>query len=120
MLIIAVIPKRLPVETAQIYRWATNFKRVRRGRLTAIVELEGREPSLGDDNHSTLLDVHLRRPGSTSDLLDTNFRTFNDDLTSTTDTDATLAEVSPGKVGVFKNTPRNSSSFVKPSPSEST
>ena len=63
-----------------------NFKRVRRGRLTAIVELEGREPSLGDDNHSTLLDVHLRRPGSTIDLLDTNFRTFNDDLTSTTDT----------------------------------
>ena len=63
-----------------------NFLRVRRGRITATVELEGREPSLGDDDHSTLLDVHLRRPGSTIDLLDGNFVSFNDDLLATTDT----------------------------------
>ena len=60
--------------------------RVRRGfiNVASLVKLEGR--TLGDGDHSTLLDVHLRRPGSTIDLLEEKFRTANDDLTSTTDT----------------------------------
>ena len=72
-----------------------DYSRVRRGRITATVELEGREPSLGDDDHSTLMDVHLRRPGSTVDLLDGNFVSFNDDLSATTDT----VEVTTGTDG---------------------
>ena len=62
------------------------FTQVARGQINATVELEGREPSLGDDDHSTLLDVHLRRPGSTIDLIDSNFRTKNDDFLATSDT----------------------------------
>ena len=57
---------------------------VSRGTITATVILEGRQ--LGDLDDTTLLDVHLRQPGSTIDVDDSIFRTTNDDLTSTTDT----------------------------------
>jgi len=60
------------------------FKRVIRGSISAVVELEGR--TLGNNNHATLLDVHLRLPGSTIDITDQVYITANDDLTSTTDT----------------------------------
>ncbi|MBI2501832.1 MAG: T9SS type A sorting domain-containing protein [Candidatus Latescibacteria bacterium] len=63
-----------------------NFKRVRRGRIDATVELEGHTAPLGTGNHSTLLDVHLRLPGSAIDISDLNFRQANDGLPSTTDT----------------------------------
>ena len=54
------------------------------GDLTTFVKLEGRV--LGGGDHTTLLDIHLRRPGSTIDVDDSIFRTANDDLTATTDT----------------------------------
>ena len=59
--------------------------RLRRGQIAATVELEGRTipPAAGD--YSGLLDVHLRLPGSTTDLLDEYFRTANDDDGATTD-----------------------------------
>jgi hypothetical protein len=62
------------------------FNRVRRGRISATVELEGRTAPLGTGNHSTLLDIHLRLPGSTIDISDAKFTSANDALTSTTDT----------------------------------
>jgi len=63
-----------------------DFKRVNRGKITATVELEGRKAPLGNDVHTTLLDVHLRLPGSAIDISDAIFRQANDDLTATTDT----------------------------------
>ncbi len=64
----------LSVQSAQI-------RSVPRGALQATVLLEGR--TLGDGNHATLLDVHLRRPGSTVDIVDATFRAANDvDATS--------------------------------------
>jgi len=62
------------------------LSRVSRGQISATVELEGRTAPLGSGNHATLLDVHLRLPGSTVDLRDSLFIAANDDLTSTTDT----------------------------------
>jgi hypothetical protein len=59
---------------------------VGRGRIEATVLLEGRSPPIGNGNHSTLLDIHLRLPGSTVDVVESAFRSANDDLTSTTDT----------------------------------
>ena len=60
------------------------FKRVNRGTITATVELEGR--TLGDNNFQTLLDVHLRQPGSTIDITDAIYFSANDDNTATADT----------------------------------
>ena len=57
---------------------------VARGRILATVLLEGR--AQGGNDHSTLLDVHLRRPGSTIDITDATYMGANDDLTSTSDT----------------------------------
>ena len=62
------------------------LSRVSRGQISATVELEGRTAPLGTGNHATLLDVHLRLPGSTLNLSDARFLSANDDLTSTTDT----------------------------------
>ncbi|MCC7261626.1 MAG: T9SS type A sorting domain-containing protein [Candidatus Latescibacteria bacterium] len=62
------------------------LSRVSRGQISATVELEGRTAPLGTGNHATLLDVHLRLPGSTVDVSDAKFLSANDDLTSTTDT----------------------------------
>ncbi|MBI2501831.1 MAG: T9SS type A sorting domain-containing protein [Candidatus Latescibacteria bacterium] len=59
---------------------------VGRGRIEATVLLEGRSSPIGNGNHSTLLDVHLRLPGSTADVVESRFRSANDDLASTTDT----------------------------------
>ena len=60
------------------------FTRAIRGSISATVELEGR--TLGNNNHTTLLDVHLREPGSTIDITDAVYISANDDFTSTTDT----------------------------------
>jgi len=57
---------------------------VARGRVLATVLLEGRSEGSGD--HSTLLDVHLRLPGSTIDIADAIYLSANDDLPATTDT----------------------------------
>ena len=60
------------------------FTQVSRGSISTTVILEGRDLGGGDD--TTLLDIHLRKPGSTIDEDDSIFRTANDDLVSTTDT----------------------------------
>jgi hypothetical protein len=59
---------------------------VGRGRIEATVLLEGRSSPIGNGDHATLLDVHLRLPGSTADVVESVFRSANDDLASTTDT----------------------------------
>ena len=59
------------------------FKRESRGQISAVVEIEGR--SLGDGNHTTLLDIHLRHPGSTIDISDAIFLATNDDHPATRD-----------------------------------
>ena len=55
-------------------------KAVPRGRLLATVYLEGRAPPIGFGDHATLLDVHLRLPGSTTDIDDAIFKAANDDF----------------------------------------
>ena len=60
--------------------------RISRGQISATVELEGRTSPLGDDDHTTMLDVHLRLPGSTEDIADAIFLAANDDIAGTTDT----------------------------------
>jgi len=60
------------------------FARVARGKIIATVELEGR--TLGSYDYTSLLDIHLRRPGSTVDIADQAFRTSNDDNLATSDT----------------------------------
>ena len=67
---------------------------VARGRLLATVLLEGRTQGNGD--HSTLLDVHLRLPGSTIDITDATFIGANDTQASTTDTIEVLTTSSGG------------------------
>jgi len=62
------------------------IQRIPRGRLNATVMLEGRAPPLGNGNHSSLLDIHLRIPGSTMDISDTYFIAANDDRSASTDT----------------------------------
>ncbi len=61
-----------------------SFTQVSRGSISTSVILEGRDLGGGDD--TTLLDIHLRKPGSTIDEDDSIFRTANDDLLATTDT----------------------------------
>ena len=53
--------------------------------IQATVELEGRTIPPATD-FTTLLDVHLRLPGSTVDIDDANYVTYNDDDTATSDT----------------------------------
>ena len=57
-----------------------------RGRITATVELEGRASPLGNGDYTNRLDVHLRVPGSTIDIDDASYLTYNDDDITTTDT----------------------------------
>ncbi|MEE3258114.1 MAG: hypothetical protein VX293_02785, partial [Candidatus Latescibacterota bacterium] len=57
---------------------------VARGRVLATVLLEGR--TQGGNDHRSLLDVHLRLPGSTIDITDATYISANDAQTSTTDT----------------------------------
>ena len=63
-----------------------DLTRVRRGIITATVELEGRSIPPAAGTGKTLLDVHLRVPGSTIDLTDFNYVTRNDTDTATSDT----------------------------------
>jgi hypothetical protein len=58
------------------------------------VLLEGRTQGNGD--HSTLLDIHLRLPGSTFDITDATFIGENDTQASTTDTVEVLTTSSGG------------------------
>ncbi len=60
--------------------------RVTRGTITATVELEGHSAPLGSGDQATLLDIHLRQPGSALDITDSIFRHANDDNVATTDT----------------------------------
>ena len=62
------------------------IQRVGRGRMTATVMLEGRAPPLGNGDHASLLDVHLRIPGSTMDITDALYLAANDDRTASADT----------------------------------
>ena len=64
----------------------TRVQALARGRLQATVLLEGRAPPIGSGDHATLLDVHLRLPGSTADIADSLFIATNDDHMATTDT----------------------------------
>ncbi|MFP6644529.1 MAG: FlgD immunoglobulin-like domain containing protein, partial [Candidatus Latescibacterota bacterium] len=68
-----------------------------RGQIAAIVELEGRTIAPATGDFTTLLDIHLRPPGSTIDLDDSIFLTANDDDLTTTDT----LEVSVGATGAL-------------------
>ncbi len=79
---------------------------VPRGRILSTVLLEGRAPPIGSGDHATLLDVHLRLPGSTVDIVDTAFRTANDDAVGSADTvevqttasgSLVLEEIPPGR-----------------------
>ena len=64
---------------------SAQLQAVARGRILATVLLEGRSSPLGNGDHATLLDVHLRLPGSTIDVTDDRYRVTNDAL-STVDT----------------------------------
>ena len=85
---------------------AAELRSISRGRILAQVLLEGRSPPIGNGDHSTLLDVHLRLPGSTTDIVDDPFRLANDDNLATTDSvevnttsagDLTLLDVPAGR-----------------------
>lgn len=65
---------------------AARIQRIARGRLSTTVLLEGRAPPLGTGNHASLLDVHLRIPGSVLDITDAIYVLANDDRTASTDT----------------------------------
>ncbi len=75
---------------------SAKIQSVSRGRLQATVLLEGR--SLGNGDHATLLDVHLRKPGSTIDITDAAFRAANDDRTASSDTVEVQTDVSGGLI----------------------
>ena len=85
---------------------AAELRSISRGRILARVLLEGRSPPIGNGDHSTLLDVHLRLPGSTTDIADALFRSTNDDHTATADSvevnttsagDLTILDVPAGR-----------------------
>ena len=87
----------LSVQSAQI-------NAIARGTLQATVLLEGR--TLGDGGHETLLDVHLREPGSTIDITDATFRSANDvdgtssdtiEVQTTSSGDLSLTHIPPGR-----------------------
>lgn len=75
-----------PLTTPSLTAPDPQLTQVRRGIITATVELEGRTipPAAGD--HTTLLDVHLRVPGSTINLSDANYIARNDTDLTTVDT----------------------------------
>ena len=68
-----------------------------RGQIEATVLLEGRASPIGDGDHTSLLDVHLRRPGSTTDITDATYISSNDDDLATADT----VEVATSSSGDF-------------------
>ncbi|MBT3345867.1 MAG: hypothetical protein HN712_16940 [Gemmatimonadetes bacterium] len=74
-----------------------DLTRLRRGVITATVELEGHTAPLGSGDHSSLLDIHLRIPGSTIDIDDAKFIAANDADLATADT----VEVSTDAAGAL-------------------
>ncbi len=79
---------------------------VPRGRILTTVLLEGRSPPIGTGDHASLLDIHLRLPGSTVDITDATFLSANDDDLATADTlevqtqssgDLTLVQIPAGR-----------------------
>ncbi len=83
--VLGVVGKTDPLDNGEgLSLLNPNFKRVERGSITAVVELEGR--TLGSGDFSSLLDIHLRHPGSTIDIADAVFLSANDANVSTTDT----------------------------------
>jgi hypothetical protein len=68
-----------------------------RARIEAAALLEGRAAPLGNGDHSTLLDIHLRRPGALVDIADALYRSTNDAVPATPDT----VEVQSGSSGRF-------------------
>ncbi|MEE2659827.1 MAG: FlgD immunoglobulin-like domain containing protein [Candidatus Latescibacterota bacterium] len=69
-----------------------------RARILGTVLLEGRSPPIGNGDHTTLLDVHLRLPGSTVDIDDSSFLAANDDDTGTSNTIEVQTAASGGLV----------------------
>ena len=59
---------------------------VPRGRIIGVAQLEARSAPIGNGDHATLLDVHLRLPGSVQDVIDSSYIAANDDYLSTADT----------------------------------
>ena len=86
--VIGVVGRNDPIEDGEdsfnFDETPLDFKRILRGQIEAYVELEGR--TLGPDDYATLLDVHLRVPGSTIDIADSVFTLANDDYLTTADT----------------------------------
>ncbi|MFC1525328.1 hypothetical protein ACFL6X_00780 [Candidatus Latescibacterota bacterium] len=95
---VSVVGRSLPLRrsTGLSARDAT-VQHLAGGRIQGVVLLEGRAPPLGNGNHSTLLDVHLRLPGSAFDIDDAAFADANDDNLFTIDT----VEVQTGEAGGF-------------------
>ena len=73
------------------------LQNVSRGRINAEVLLEGRTTPIGNGEHATFLDVHLRLPGSTFDITDARFISANDDFVATADT----VEVQTDNIGAL-------------------
>ncbi|MEW6750075.1 MAG: FlgD immunoglobulin-like domain containing protein [Candidatus Latescibacterota bacterium] len=85
--VLGVVGKSDPLDDGEGLGLADpDLERVIRGTIQATVQLEGHTAPLGTGNHATLLDVHLRRPGSLVDITDATFRSANDDYATTTDT----------------------------------
>ena len=84
---LSIVGRSSPLtETTGMSAFDAEIQSSPRGRIIANVLLEGRAPPVGGGNHATLLDVHLRVPGSTIDIDDAIFATANDDAPATTDT----------------------------------
>ncbi|MFH1566497.1 MAG: carboxypeptidase-like regulatory domain-containing protein, partial [Gemmatimonadota bacterium] len=79
-----------------------------RGRIEGYVLLEGRAPPLGNGDHSALLDVHLRLPGSVLDIEDGAYRSANDAHPATPDT----VQVQTASDGQFRLTSIPSGRYV--------
>jgi hypothetical protein len=62
------------------------LQNISRGQIKAEVLIEGRSAPVGNGDHTSFLDVHLRLPGNTLDISDARFKTANDDFVATADT----------------------------------
>ena len=84
---LSIVGRSTPLtETTGMSSFDAKIQSSPRGRILANVLLEGRAPPVGNGNHATLMDVHLRIPGSTIDIDDAIFSTANDDVPGTADT----------------------------------
>ncbi len=103
--VLGVVGKTDPLDSSEgLSLVDPQFTRVALGRISATVELEGR--TLGSGDHTSLLDIHLRQPGSTIDISNAVFRSANDANPATSDTievmtsstgALTLSSVPPGR-----------------------